>query len=254
MPLHNSYPTKKHLMELQIFDSYEALSMAAAALILATVTKKPGTVFCFASGDTPRRTYELLAEMAHKEHTNFKQCTFIGLDEWVGIPPENAGSCHYFLQKYLVQPLGLQPGQVHLFDAMANDLQAECDKMNALVLQKKGIDFMLVGVGMNGHIGFNEPGTSITLNAHVTQLDATTLSVGQKYFDAEVPASKGITIGLEQVLESGTLLMMANGKKKAAIIKQALAEEITNHTPASLIRHHGNGILMIDSEAAAGLQ
>jgi 6-phosphogluconolactonase/glucosamine-6-phosphate isomerase/deaminase len=204
-------------MELQIFDTYEMLSSAAAELIINAVKKKPHSVFCFASGDTPKRTYELLASTAKNEHVDFSRCTFIGLD------------------------------------AMAINPREECDKMNALIHEKKGIDFMLVGVGMNGHVGFNEPGTSITLNAHVINLDSTTLSVGQKYFSAEVPASKGITIGLEQVLEAGTLLMMANGKKKAAIIKQALEEEITNHTPASLIRHHSNGILMIDEEAASDL-
>lgn len=240
-------------MELQIFDTYELLSSAAAELIINAVKKKPHTVFCFASGDTPKRTYELLASTAKNDNVDFSRCTFIGLDEWLGIPPENPGSCHYFLQTYLIQPLRLNPGQVHLFDAMAINPREECDKMNALIHEKKGIDFMLVGVGMNGHVGFNEPGTSITLNAHVINLDSTTLSVGQKYFSAEVPASKGITIGLEQVLEAGTLLMMANGKKKAAIIKQALEEEITNHTPASLIRHHANGILMIDEAAASDL-
>ena len=240
-------------MELQIFDTYEMLSSAAAELIINAVKKKPHTVFCFASGDTPKRTYELLVNTAKNDKVDFSQCTFIGLDEWLGIPPENPGSCHYFLQTYLIQPLGLNAAQVHLFDAMAINPQEECDKMNVLIREKKGIDCMLVGVGMNGHIGFNEPGTSITLNAHVIDLDSTTLSVGQKYFSSEVPASKGITIGLEQVLEAGTLLMMANGKKKAAIIKQALEEEITNHTPASLIRHHANGILMIDEEAASDL-
>jgi glucosamine-6-phosphate isomerase len=241
-------------MQLQIFDTYELLSAAAAELVAAAVKKKPNTVFCFASGDTPRRTYELLVEKVKEENIDFSKCTFIGLDEWLGIPPGNTGSCHYFLQTYLVQPLGLRDEQVHLFDAMADDPLAECEKMNALILSKKGIDFMLVGVGMNGHIGFNEPGTSITLNAHVITLDNTTLTVGQKYFAAEVPASKGITIGLQQVLEAGTLLMMANGKKKAAIIKQAMEEEITSHTPASLIRYHANGILMIETEAAANLE
>lgn len=240
-------------MELQIFDTYEMLSAAAAELIINAVKKKPQTVFCFASGDTPKLTYQLLTAAATKDKVDFSHCTFIGLDEWVGIPPENPGSCQYFLQTYLIQPLGLLPDKVHLFNALAADPQQECDRMNTLIFEKKGIDFMLVGVGMNGHVGFNEPGTSITLNAHVINLDSTTLSVGQKYFSAEVPASKGITIGLQQVLEAGTLLMMANGKKKAAIIKQSLEEEITNHTPASLIRHHANGILMIDEEAASDL-
>lgn len=241
-------------MELIIFDTYENLSAAAAVLIIDTVKKKPHAVLCFASGDTPKRTYELVAKRANSENVDFSECIFIGLDEWLGVPPDNPGSCHYFLQQYLIRPLGLHSEQVYLFNGLTTNSENECKKMNQLITEKEKIDFMLVGVGLNGHIGFNEPGTDVGSVAHVSELDIITLTVGQKYFADAMPANKGITMGLKQVMESGTLLMMANGKKKAPVIKQATEGEITSGFPASLLRRHSNSILMVDKEAASELK
>lgn len=240
-------------MELKIFETYETLSAAAADLIVDTVKKKPGAVLCFASGDTPKRAYDLVAERVKKDNVDFTQCVFIGLDEWLGVPPENPGSCYLFLQEYLIKPLGLLSQQVHLFDGLTTNEDHECEKMNKLI-DEKGIDCMLVGVGMNGHIGFNEPGTDVDSLAHVAELDKVTLTVGQKYFTDSMPANEGITIGLKQVIGSGTLVMMANGKKKAPVIKRAVEGEITIEFPASLLRQHPNSILMIDIEAASELK
>ncbi len=113
---------------------------------------------------------------------------------------------------------------------------------------------MIVGVGMNGHIGFNEPGVSFDNYSHVINLDETTQSVGQKYFDRPVALKQGITLGLKHLLESKKALMIANGSKKAGIIKKALEEEISNSVPASIIRKHSNGVVMIDEEAASLLK
>ncbi|HUS03695.1 MAG TPA: hypothetical protein VMY77_18275, partial [Chitinophagaceae bacterium] len=116
------------------------------------------------------------------------------------------------------------------------------------------IDLMLVGVGLNGHIGFNEPGTDVESLAHISELDPITVTVGQKYFADTISADRGITIGLKQVMASGTLLMLANGKKKTPVIKRATEGDITNEFPASLLRQHPNSILMIDKEAASELK
>ncbi len=242
------------MMELKIFNSYESLSEAAANLVLQQVQEKPGSVFCFASGDSPKLAYRLLAEKAKTTKTSFDQCTMFGLDEWLGIPPSNTGSCAYFLQQHLVVPLGLKSNQVHLFDAMTPDLSAACDTMNRLVEENGGIDLMLVGVGMNGHVGFNEPGADAAADAHVVDLDATTLTVGQKYFNDVVPATRGITMGLQQVMQSKKLLMMANGTKKAPVISLTLEGAISNQVPASFIRQHAGGIVMIDEQAAGALK
>lgn len=241
-------------MELKVFNDHEAQSAAAADMIVDRIMNKPGAVLCFASGDSPRLAYQKAAERVRSERVDISNCLFIGLDEWLGIPPDNSGSCHYFLQHYLFGPMNIDPAQIHLFNGMTTDEDKECERMNNVIAMNGGIDLVVVGVGMNGHIGFNEPGTDIETTAHVAMLDEITRTVGKKYFNEPVPINKGITVGLKQVMEAGTLLMMANGKKKAPVIKRAVEGDTGTEFPASLVRKHANGILMIDAEAAAELK
>ena len=241
-------------MQLKIYKDYNALSTAAANEIIELVKNKPDAVLCLAAGDTPRLTYSLMAKKAMDEKIDFTRCSFIGLDEWVGIPPENEGSCSYFLQTTIFTPLKIASRQINLFDALSKDPEKECVKMNMTIKEKGGIDLMLVGVGMNGHIGFNEPGVVVTNNAHVIDLDEVTQSVGQKYFSEPAEIKKGITLGFNQLLESRKVILVANGLKKAAVIRKTLEEEISTAMPASIIRTHVQGIVMIDEEAASALK
>ena len=182
-------------MQKLIFKDYHTLSVAAAKEILGLISNKPDAVLCLAAGDTPSLAYRLLRDMAVEEQVDFSKCTFVGLDEWIGIAPDNRGSCHYFLTNNLFIPLGIKPSQINLFDALSNDPVSECRKMDDTIRTKGGIDLMLVGVGMNGHIGFNEPGVPMNRYAHVVELDAVTTSVGQKYFKQSTTLEKGITLG-----------------------------------------------------------
>ena len=241
-------------MLVKIHESYEAMSSAAADMIIDTVNKNPNALLCFATGDTPKLTYQTLAATAKEKKIDFSKCFFIGLDEWLEVPPHNTGSCHYFLHHFLFQPLSINPSQIHLFNAITTDPMRECQTMNKLLEEKGPADFMLVGVGLNGHIGFNEPGTDPGSTAHVSILDHTTKTVGKKYFETEVTISKGITIGLKQVMDARKLLMIANGKNKASVIKKTLESGISPDIPSSLIRDHANSILMIDKEAASELE
>ena len=238
-------------MQLNIYNDYETLSHHAADAIINLVKINPSAVLCLATGDSPRLAYKLMVKKVNEEQIDFSHCSFVALDEWVGVPPGNEGSCHYFLEANIFNPLKIAASNIYLFDALSNDLDDECRKMDNLVQDKGGIDLMLVGVGMNGHIGFNEPGESIDKYAHIVNLDATTQTVGQKYFKEPIELKQGITLGLKQFLESKKVIMMASGNKKAAIIKQALQSDISTAIPAAIIRMHLNGEVMIDSEAAS---
>ena len=237
-------------MQLQIYPDHSSQSLAAAELILSAIRQKPDAVLCLATGDTPRLAYNLLVEKALKEKLNLSECFFIGLDEWLGIPRDNEGSCHHFLHKLVFQPLGINSNKVHLFDSMTPDPVKDCNQMNQVIAGKGGIDLMLVGVGMNGHLGFNEPGVSPDLQAHIITLDETTRTVGQKYFQQTTPLNQGITLGLQQILQSRQLLMMASGLKKSNIVKQALEGPVSATVPASYIQVHANGIALLDEAAA----
>ncbi len=240
-------------MQLKIYKDYQNLSDAAANEIFELVKKKPGAVVCMASGDTPRLTCKLLVEKAKAEKLDLTGMTFIGLDEWVAIPPQNDGSCHNFFQTEISKPLHLSSKQMHLFNAMSANLEEECKKIDEIIFDKGGIDLMIVGIGMNGHIGFNEPGVSFDNYAHVIDLEETTIAVGQKYFKTPVAIHKGITLGLKHLLESKKVMLLANGTKKAGVIKKAVEGEVANLFPASIMQLHLNGFVMIDEEAASML-
>jgi glucosamine-6-phosphate isomerase len=240
-------------MEIKIYKDYNELSEAAAVMIIDCVKEQPEAVLCFATGDSPKLTYQKLVEKAKATQTDFSRCFMIGLDEWMGIPPTNTGSCHWFLHEYLFKPLGIDKSQIHLFNAFAPDEKQECETMNKLI-RKQGIDLMVAGVGMNGHIGFNEPGTPADSVAHIAELEEVTKTVGQKYFADKISIGKGITVGLKQVMEAQTLIMLASGQKKAPVIKRAVEDGISNDFPATFMRNHQNAWLMVDMEAASELK
>ncbi|MDQ3535713.1 MAG: glucosamine-6-phosphate deaminase [Bacteroidota bacterium] len=238
-------------MQIKIFKDYNKLSFATAEIIINQVKEKPDSVICFASGDTPKLTCHYIVEKATKHRVDFSKVTFVGLDEWVGIPPSDSGSCHFFFRKNLIEPLHLTEAQVHLFKALSNDLKVECIKMDESILSCGGIDIILVGIGLNGHIGFNEPGTSPELYSHVKDLDALTIQTGQKYFNHTMPLQKGITLGFKHFNEAKKAIIIANGLKKAEIIKKTVEEGISIEIPASIINQHRNGYILLDEEAAS---
>lgn len=238
-------------MELKVFKDYNELSQQAADMIIETVRKKPEAVLCLAAGDTPKQTYVNMVQKAANKLIDFSRCTFIGLDEWVGIPPENEGSCHYFLYHHLFNPLKTPSSHIYVFDALSHDLPGEYSKMDSIIQDKGGIDLMLVGIGMNGHIGFNEPGVSFDLYSHVIDLDEKTQAVGQKYFSSTMALPKGITLGLRHFLRSRKAILIANGKKKAGVIEKAVKGPVSNQMPASIIQQHENSWVMVDEEAAS---
>lgn len=235
-------------MQVSYCSDYNELSQQASDMIITQVKEKPASVLCIAAGDTPKLTCAAVVKKAAEQQIDFSQVTFIGLDEWVGVPPENEGSCHYFLYHNLFNPL--KTTQVHVFDALSTDLVAECKKMDQVIAEKGGIDLILVGVGMNGHIGFNEPGVSFDAYSHVIDLDENTQSVGQKYFNSKMLLPQGITLGLKHFMEAKKAIVIANGEKKAKIMQKVLEEPVTNEVPASIVQRHPNGYVIIDKQAA----
>lgn len=233
------------------FKNYYELSAFAAGEIMKLVRDNNKAVLCLAAGDTPALTYEIVVKEATQNSIDFSGVTFIGLDEWVGIGPDTPGSCYHFLQQKIFVPLAIQKEQIHFFDALADDLEQECGRMNEVIQSRGKINLALVGIGLNGHIGFNEPGVDPLLNAHVVALDEITSSTGQKYFKRTAVLAKGITLGIAQLMAADEILLLASGTKKAAIIRRTLKEDISNAVPASFITAHSHGLILLDKEAGA---
>lgn len=238
---------------VSIFNTYDALSDFAAEQIINTVQQNPMAVLCLAAGDTPRLTYQKMVALAHKKQLSFSGVTFIGLDEWIGIGPAIEGSCYHFLNELIFTPLSIKGERIFFFNGMAANLQTECKRIDATIKELGPIDLTLVGIGINGHIGFNEPGIDPELGAHIVALDAVTANVGQKYFREEKLLTQGISLGMSQIMASGKVVLVANGIKKAAIIRETMQGNISNVVPASFIRNHPKGMILLDKEAAAEL-
>jgi galactosamine-6-phosphate isomerase len=237
-------------MQTQKFLTPELLAQNVADYIHNLVKQKSNATLVLTSGNTPIRAYQLLAAQSTAEE--FADCMIIGLDEWVGVGPENEGSCQYIVEQNLLKPLGVLPENYTFFNGLADDLQFECERIDKLISQRGGLDFIVVGVGMNGHIGLNEPGYDFDNYCHVTELADITIEVGQKYFKSETPLTQGITIGLKHLLEAKTAMLMASGKRKAEIIKQTVSAEISSEIPSTVFQLHKNVLIWLD-EAAGDL-
>lgn len=225
---------------------HEAMSKQTAELIIKTLQKKTTGLYCFAGGDTPVRTLELLVEAHQQKKIDLSQAFYIELDEWVGLDPADSGSCRAYLERHLWEPAGVPVSQRHVFDPLADDLSVECQKADSFIIEHGGLTLSLLGVGVNGHLGFNEPGTSFASDSHVIDLDAVTQTVGQKYFTGDVKRDQGITLGIGQLLASEELLVIASGATKKDAIKTVLSGDVTEDWPVTSIWKHNNPHLIVD--------
>ncbi|MBL7873773.1 MAG: glucosamine-6-phosphate deaminase [Cyclobacteriaceae bacterium] len=241
-------------MTIQIFPDYATLSKATAELIIEYIHKKPNSLICLASGHTPIGVFDALKKATKSHEVDLSKCTFISLDEWIGIDPQDSGSCLSMLQKDFFIPLDIRTNQIEFFRVNTNDLQKECDRINLMIEQNGGLDVMLVGVGTNGHIGMNEPGTSFESYAHISKLAEETKQVGQKYFERETALSTGITLGLKHLREAKLPIVMASGKKKATIIAKGLKTIATEEIPLSAVNLITEAYVMLDQDAASLLE
>ncbi len=240
-------------MEIRVFPGYAEMCSAAAGFILDRVRQKAGSLVCLPSGDTPTGILRELVRASREGRADFSQCRFVGLDEWTGLSGKDAGSCRHYLDEHFFFPLSIRPEQIVFFDGSAADLAEECERINGYIRKYGPIDLAMVGVGVNGHVGLNEPGTDPGLYAHVSVLQDQTKQVALKYFAEKVSLSQGITLGPRHLLECGTLLMIASGTGKAAVMARALEQAVTPDCPAGLIQEHADGHVFLDSEAAAEL-
>ena len=213
------------------------------------IKKKPNSLICLASGHSPLGVFNCIVDDVKCGKLSLERCTFVSLDEWIGIPASQKGSCREMMDKDFFVPLGIKENQILFFDGMAKDLKEQVDKVNKVIEENNGLDIMLVGVGMNGHIAMNEPGTSFDSVAHISTLAEETKTVGQKYFDTATQLTQGITLGLKHFRDARLPILMANGEKKASIIRKVLASSPSESLPASVVQLIDQAYVMLDEAA-----
>ncbi|WP_020615924.1 glucosamine-6-phosphate deaminase [Paenibacillus daejeonensis] len=240
-------------MNITIFESNEALDRQAAELIARTITERPDAVLGLATGSTPIGVYRALISLSAEQRLSFADVTTYNLDEYVGLPPAHDQSYAYYMKQHLFDHIDIPLAQTHLPDGMAQDLAAECVRYDQM-LENQPIDLQLLGVGHNGHIGFNEPAGQLVGGTHLAELEPATRAANARFFEREelVP-QQAITMGVASILKAKHILLVARGADKAEIIQQALCGPITTAIPASLLQLHANVTVLLDKDAGKDL-
>lgn len=226
-------------MKLIYAKDYSDLSRKAANIISAQVILKPNSVLGLATGSTPIGTYKQLIDWYEKGDIDFSLARSVNLDEYVGINSDNEQSYRYFMDKHLFSHINIKKENTYVPNGKAVDLQEECKVYDALIQKVGGIDMQLLGIGHNGHIGFNEPDQALEKTTHIVELGETTINANARFFDSieEVPR-KAITMGIKSIMQAQKILLIANGKDKEEIINKALNGPVTPAIPASILQLH----------------
>jgi glucosamine-6-phosphate deaminase len=229
------------------------MSAAAAEIVAARVRAKPDAVLLLPTGTTPLGMYGRLVQLHAEEGLSFARTTFFNLDEYLGLSPDDPASYHVYMEENFYECVDADPGRIHVPDGSAPDPEAECERYEAAIREAGGVDLCVLGIGRNGHIGFNEPGAPFNSRTRVVRLAESTRRVNAADFEGNRAPEKAITVGMQTIYESRAALLLASGANKAGAVAAAVEGEISESVPASMLRRHPNTTFLIDAEAAAAL-
>lgn len=231
---------------------YRDMSRKAANIISAQIIMKPDCVLGLATGSTPIGTYEQLVEWYKKGDLDFSGVTTVNLDEYRGLPRENEQSYYYFMNDKLFRHVNIDLGRTYLPDGMEPDVDKACADYNGIIHSLGGIDLQLLGLGHNGHIGFNEPGLAFETETHCVDLTEKTMKANQRFFGSldQVP-KQAYTMGTKTIMQARKILMVVSGGDKAQILYDAFFGPVTPSVPASILQMHNDVSIVADVEALA---
>lgn len=229
---------------------YRQMSRIAANILSAQVIMKPDCVLGLATGSSPIGTYEQLIRWYQKGDLDFSEVTSINLDEYRGLAADNAQSYRYFMDTHFFNHININKEHTFVPNGMEPDPVKACNDYNDIIKSCNGIDLQLLGLGLNGHIGFNEPGAAFEKQTHCVALTQSTIDANSRFFDSlnEVP-KQAYTMGIKSIMQSRKIVMIVSGKDKAYIVKQAFFGPITPQVPASVLQLHNNVTIVADSDA-----
>lgn len=227
------------------FPDYESLSKAAADRIISSVRENPDLKICLATGSSPTRCYEILGDMARGEKGLFSGLRVIKLDEWGALPPDHPATCEYYIRKHFIEPLEVDPKRYLSFRGNADDREHECTRFRTELEKLGSIDVSVLGLGLNGHLGFNEPAEVLQPFVHIAKLSPES----QQHSMVSSAGSKpdfGYTIGMADLLQSRLIILIVNGSKKKAQLERLLTQKIDPKFPATFLWLHPNCELYTD--------
>jgi galactosamine-6-phosphate isomerase len=231
----------------------DAVGRAGADLVIAKLRAKPKLLLCTATGASPTRTYELLAEEFRRSPALFKELRILKLDEWGGLAMDDPGSCEFYLRQHLLGPLAIPPDRYTGFQSEPQNPAQEAARIRTWVAEHGPIDICILGLGTNGHLAMNEPAQTLKPFAHVAELAQTTLAHGMLAQSKRKPAY-GLTLGLSEIFNSKEILLLVSGTSKSSQLARLLEEEVSSQFPASLLWLHPNVTCLCDEQAAGALR
>jgi glucosamine-6-phosphate deaminase len=239
-----------------IFPNDRAAARALARRIVAALADNPRLVLGLPTGRTPVGFYHELAAIAAAGHADFSQAATFNLDEFVGMPPGRPGAYRRFMDEHLFSRVNLRPERINFLDGSSADPDAECRRYEEAIAAAGGIDIQVLGIGTNGHIGFNEPGRELQPHTHRVRLRPETRRSNASLFGGDVRdvPSEALSMGMATILHARAIVLLANGRSKAACIDRMVNGPITTELPASFLQVHPNVDIMVDEAAAERLQ
>lgn len=233
---------------------YRDMSRKAANILSAQVIMKPNCVLGLATGSSPVGVYDQLVEWYKKGDLDFSEVTSVNLDEYKGLSPESDQSYYYFMHKHFFDRVNINPGKTYLPDGLALDEAAECARYSAMIHELGGVDMQLLGLGHNGHIGFNEPDEAFEKDVHCVSLTERTIEANKRFFaSAEEVPRKAYTMGIKTIMQAKKVVVVVSGEEKAEIVKKAFFGPVTPHVPGSILQMHNDVILIADEAALSRL-
>lgn len=242
-------------MLVEIVSDYEAMSTRASEIVIEQIRRRPDSVIGFATGSTPLGLYKHLIQYHQHTGLDFSKVTTFNLDEYVGLSPEHEQSYHYFMWQNLFKHINVNPARVYIPQGIVDDITYFCSWYEDQIREAGNIDLQILGIGANGHLAFNEPGSSLGSRTRIKTLTSKTVRDNARFFDnpEEVP-KYAITMGIGTIMESRKLLLVASGKGKAEAIKAMLEGPITAMAPATIVQLHPHAHIIIDEAAASQLK
>ena len=237
-------------MKIYKAKDYKDMSRKAANIISAQVIMKPNCVLGLATGSTPIGTYDQLVEWYNKGDLDFSEVTTVNLDEYKGLPRTNDQSYYYFMHQHLFDRVNIDPERTNVPNGMEPDAEKECGRYEELIRSLGSVDLQLLGLGHNGHIGFNEPGEAFEKETHCVELTESTIEANKRFFaSADDVPKQAYTMGIKTIMQAKKILIVVNGENKADIVERAFFGPVTPEVPASILQLH-NDVTLVGDEAA----
>lgn len=241
-------------MRIIVAKDYDVLSKKAADIVASQLILKPKSVLGLATGGTPVGMYRELVKMFREGKFSFKDVTTFNLDEYYGLDRDNPQSYYYYMMENLFKHVDIDLNNINIPNGRTENIEKECMEYEEKIEKAGGIDLQVLGIGKNGHIGFNEPDVKFEAKTHLVRLDEDTIRANSRFFNSieEVP-TKAISMGIKTIMHSRKIIMLASGTEKAGIIEKMVNGPITPDVPASILQLHPDVTLILDVDAASEL-